>query len=315
MPPIDHILIIGFGGPTNSEEIHPFLKQVAQGRNIPEERLKIVAHHYEAIGGRSPYNEAVFRFAQLLRGNSELEFGIPPIFVGMRHWHPFLHETLSEIKRAGLRSGLGIILAPHRSIASCGRYKDNIDEARKQAQASEVEYRYLKPWFDRPLFIQAQAEQVRKVLEKVECPGRRENHLIFTAHSIPVAVLSQCDSCRYDQEFETSCRLIAKALGRSEWTLAYQSRSGNPRDPWLEPDILSVLRELKAKGEKEVIVVPLGFVCDNAEILYDLDREAKAEAERLGLRFLRVPTVIEHPKFVRLFCDLIYNECVIPACL
>ena len=301
----DHILVIGFGGPTKPEEVKPFLEEVTRGLNIPEPRLKEVLHHYEVIGGASPYNQYTFRLFYKLQ-DALGENGVSlPLFIGMRNWHPFLKDAMREIQKRGLKRGIGVILAPHRSEASFDKYLRNVEEAKKAVEAHEITYEYLRPWHDHPFLIQAQAEEVRKVLEPLGPEEGREAHLLFSAHSIP---LEMAKKCRYAEEVEISSSLVARELNRSQWSVAWQSRSGSPREPWLGPDVCSVIRELKEKGKRVVALVPIGFLCDNAEVLYDLDVEARREAEKIGIKYLRASTVTDHPKFVAMFTELI-KEC------
>lgn len=302
MTGFDHILIIGFGGPENREEIMPFLEHVTRNRNIPEARLQEVARHYEKVGGFSPYNAYTFQLADKLKASLLAEGMGLPVFVGMRNWHPFLDVTLSDIKIRGLKKGLGIILAPHRSETSYERYIQNVKDARQAVEAEGIEYQYLKPWHDHPLFIQAQADEVKKVLDALASAEQKEVHLLFSAHSIP---LNMSGCAGYRDEFRRSSELVASELGVNRWSLAYQSRSGNPREAWLEPDVLSAIRQLAEKGEKRVALVPVGFLCDNVEVLYDLDVEAKEAAEKAGIQYLRARTVTDNPKFVAMLKTLI----------
>ena len=295
----DHVLVIGFGGPTKPEEVRPFIEEVARGFNIPEARLKEVERHYEAIGGRSPYNELTFKLVSQLEESLKQNRFRVPVFVGMRNWHPFLKETISEIKERGLKKGVGVILAPHRSEVSFERYLKNVEEARRAVGAEEIEYEYLPSWHAHPLFIQAQAEFVGKIYDPLTAEEKGSTHLLFTAHSIPVAM---AEKSRYVEEIKESSSLVVRALQVSHWGVAYQSRSGSPREPWLGPDLLTVIRELK---QKTVLLVPIGFLCDNAEVLYDLDIEAKEAAGKSGVRYLRAPTVTGHPKFTALLTELI----------
>ncbi len=305
----DHVLIIGFGGPTRREDIRPFLEHVARGRNIPEERLKEVLHHYERVGGFSPYNAYTFQLAEKLKTALQAEGAALPVFVGMRNWHPFLDETLSEIKIRGLKRGAGIILAPHHCETSYERYIQNVDEARKAVGAVETQYQYLKPWHDHPLFVQAQADEVKKILDTLSPAEQKRAHFLFSAHSIP---LDMPGCTRYQEEFRQSSTLVSSELGLSRWSIAYQSRSGNPRQPWLEPDVVSVIKQLAEKGEKRVVLVPVGFLCDNVEVLYDLDVEAKEEAQKAGIHYLRARTVADHPKFVSMLKTLILEASLAP---
>jgi len=332
----DHVLIIGFGGPTKNEEILPFLRQVAKGRNIPETRLKEVGHHYERVGGSSPYNGCVFQLAARLKDALQNQGQPRPVFVGMRNWHPFLHETLAEIKKLGLKQGIGVILAPHRCEASYERYIQDVDDARRTVGAGgrvgeeEILYQYLKPWHDHPLFIQAQADEARKILGGFSPDARSETYVLFSAHSIP---LDMPGCAGYQEEILESCKLVAAGLGVADWSLAYQSRSGGRLDrpprpngpglgdpaasgrlirPWLEPDVTLVIKSLAGKGKKRVLVIPIGFLCDNVEVLYDLDVEAREEAEKCGLQYFRAKTVTDHPKFVAMLQSLLSEFCPVP---
>ena len=292
---IDHVLLIGFGGPQKPEEVRPFLQRLTQGTRIPDSRIQEVARHYELTGGFSPYNRHAERLFEKIRqelrsGGTEI-----PLFLGMRNWNPFLADVLREIAAKGLRRGLAVVLAPHRSEASFGRYVASLEAACLEAGAV-VEYETLRPWHDHPLFIRAQAEQARPLLP----PAGGAAHLLFTAHSIPVEMAR---ACAYEAEIQASSRLVAGLLGTPEWSVAYQSRSGSPAQPWLEPDILDVIR-VRPAGPP-VMAVPIGFLFDHTEVLYDLDMEARTAAEGRRLRFLRAPTVMDHPSFVRMFTDLI----------
>ena len=302
MPKFDHILVIGFGGPTQPSEIRPFLQIVTQGRNIPQDRLESVAHHYEAIGGSSPYNEYTFRLIRSLEINLKKEGIDLPVFTGMRNGHPFLKETLIEIKQKNLKYGIALILAPHRSEASYDRYIQNVMDAKKEAGAVEIEYCGVSPWHNHPKFITAQAEQIIQTLKPISSETRAIIQTIFTAHSIPVSMAAQS---KYVEEFLTSSRLIAEKLSLKDWIHAYQSRSGNPFDPWLDPDVCDIIKALGAQGKKNVLIVPVGFLCDNAEVLFDLDIEARAEAEKRSINFLRTSTVMDHPSFVSMWVELI----------
>jgi len=301
----DHVLLIGFGGPTRPEEVKPFLEEVTRGLRIPEARLKEVAHHYERTGGSSPYNAHAFQLMEKLKPSLTAAGVTLPVFIGMRNWHPFLKETMQEIRQRGLKKGIGVICAPHRSPASFEKYLNNVEEAKQNAGAQEIRYDYLKPWHDHPLFIQAQAGHVRAVLDLLGPPERRAAHLLFSAHSIP---LEMAQACRYEQEFKESSALVAQELAHPAWSIAYQSRSGNPRQPWLEPDVPAALRQLKAEGKRHVVLVPIGFLFDHTEVLYDLDSEARLEAERIGLKYSRASTVMDHPQFVSMFTRLIQEQ-------
>ena len=290
----DHALLIGFGGPERPEEVRPFLEQLTRGTRIPEERLREVESHYRVTGGFSPYNA----HARCLFGKLQEQLEIP-LFLGMRNWQPFLADTLRGIADHGLRSGLAVVLAPHRSEASFGRYLESLQSAVREAGVP-VEYRTLPPWHEHPGFVGAQAERIRPLWS--DGAGR---HLLFTAHSIP---LEMAKTSSYAEEIEASSRSVALMLKTSRWSVAYQSRSGPPGQPWLEPNVRAEIRRLKTEGVSAVVVVPIGFLFDHTEVLYDLDVEAKQTADREGLIFLRAPTVMDHPQFVRMFAELIKEQ-------
>ena len=302
MSAFDSILLIAFGGPEKPEDIRPFLEIVTAGRRIPPERLEEVAHHYELIGGRSLLNELTFLQAAALGRLLARDGMSRPVYVGMRNWHPFLHETLGEMKDKGHRRALGIILSSFQTEASWERYVGDVAAAREKLGPGAPEVRYAPPWFDHPRFIEAMVDRVSDALSQV-APARREaTPLIFTAHSVPTAM---ADGSPYVEQFKAASRSVAERLDHLRWTVAYQSRSGSPNDPWLEPDISDVLRGLAKEGVGEVVVAPIGFVCDHVEVLYDLDVEARRVAEALGLGFHRATAVNDHPAFVEMLADLV----------
>jgi ferrochelatase len=297
--PPDAVLLIAFGGPTGPAEIRPFLENVARGRRIAPERLDEVAHHYERMpGGRSPLNDRTFAQARALAAALERAGRAVPVFVGMRNWHPFLHETLAEMAGRGVRRALGIILSPLRTEASWERYIRDVEEAR----AGAPEIVFAPTWSAHPRFLDAVADRARRAFEDVPEGERRWTPLVFTAHSIPVPM---ADASPYVTELTAAARAVAARLDHPRWALAYQSRSGNPGDPWLEPDILDVLKSLAGDGERHVVVVPIGFVCDHVELLYDLDVEAAAAARALGLALHRASAVNDHPAFIAMLVDLV----------
>jgi ferrochelatase len=298
---IDHLLVIGFGGPPRAEDVRPFLQFVAQGAPIPPERLAEVERHYHATGGGSPYNAHTQRLVDRLRERLREDGVALPVFLGLRNWHPFLQETIRDIAAQRLSRGLGIVLAPHRSEVSYERYRRNVEEAMAQAAAPQLAYTYLRPWHEEPGFIEAQADRVRAALAALSPAARAQVHLLFSAHSIPVEMARRC---QYEAEYRRSCELVAQALGQTAWSLAYQSRSGSPRQPWLEPDVETMLERLQGEGVRRIALVPIGFLSDHTEVLYDLDVEAQAAAQRLGMAYVRASTVMDHPAFVAMLSRL-----------
>lgn len=300
--PYQAILLIAFGGPTCPEEIRPFLARVTKGIPIPAARLEEVAHHYEAVGGKSPLNEITFRQANALKNflNNKL-----PVYVGMRNAAPFFVDTLKQMAAAGVTRALGFILSSHRTEASWERYQENIADARAELGGSAPEVDYCDGWHDHPLFIQSWTELIQTAANGIHADQRQSTPLIFTAHSLPTAMAGRSP---YVEQLTTSAQLIATKLNHPQWSLAYQSRGGRPSDPWFEPDIGQATRALAAQGEKQIIVAPIGFVCDHVEVLYDLDIEAKQIADGLGVELIRASCPNDHPTFVRMMADVIDSQ-------
>jgi ferrochelatase len=302
---IDAVLLIAFGGPTAPQEVRPFLANVTRGRSIPAERLEEVAHHYARMpGGRSPLTDLTLAQARALAGALAAAGRALPVFVGMRNWHPYLGETLARMGGQGVRQALGIILSPLRTEASWERYMTDVAEARAATPAAP-EIVFAPAWSAHPRFIDAVAGCARAAFDHVPAAQRVGTALIFTAHSVPLAM---ADASPYVADFTAAARAVGSQLGHVRWSLAYQSRSGSPREPWLEPDINDVLRLLAAAGERHAVVVPIGFVCDHVEVLYDLDVEARATAAAAGVALHRAATVNDHPDFTAALADLVLRH-------
>jgi ferrochelatase len=298
----DSVLLIAFGGPEKMEDVQPFLANVTKGRPVPPQRLKEVIHHYAMFNGRSPLNEITFRQARALQRLLDREGPRLPVYVGMRNWQPYFHEILAQMARDGVRHTLGVILSAQQSEAGWDRYKENIATAREQVGAHALTVEYAPGWCDHPLFIEAVTDLTQQAFAQIPTERWEQVPLVFTAHSVPVAMPG---TPTYVQQVETGARLIAAKVGHAWWSVAYQSRSGDPRTPWLEPDIRAVLPQLAAEGAHEVIIVPLGFVCDHIEVLYDLDIEARQIAAKHGLNLIRAGTVNDHPIFIRMLADVV----------
>jgi protoporphyrin/coproporphyrin ferrochelatase len=297
--PYGAVILIGFGGPTSLNEIRPFLDRVTAGRPIPRERYEEVVHHYEAIGGRSPFNAITGRQAAALGERLAREGVKIPVVLGMRNTPPWLEDALRDLGQSGVRRALGFVLAAHRCEASWDRYLRNVDEARERVGPCAPVVDYLGEWHAHPLFIEAAADRVTEALARLGPAARERAHLIFTAHSIPAAMAA---ASPYVEQLRESARLITQRLGRPQWTLAFQSRSGSPRDPWLEPDVSDVLRGLEGQS---AVVAPIGFICDHVEVLYDLDVEAARVAREADVTMVRAATVGEHPRFIEMIAALI----------
>ncbi len=295
----DAILLVAFGGPERPEDIRPFLAEVVRGRRVAPNRIEEVAHHYERIGGRSPLNELTFGQAAALGALLRARGDKRKIYVGMRNWTPWIADTLAMMAADGVRDAVTVLLSPHATEASRARYLEALEEGRAGLGTRAPSLRFVGPWFEHPGFVAAAAARTADALATVE---RADATIVFTAHSVPTAMAAESP---YVAEITASARAVAARLGHRRWQLAWQSRSGSPREPWLEPDVNDALRALAASGITDVVVVPIGFVCDHVEVLYDLDVEARATAAALGLRFARAATVSDHPDFIAALADVI----------
>ena len=300
----DSILIVGFGGPERPDDVMPFLENVTRGRNVPRERLLEVAEHYHHFGGISPINAQVRELIAVLRRDLDQAGIALPIYWGNRNWHPMLADTLAQMTAAGHKRSLAVVLAAYSSYSSCRQYLEDIERARASAGADAPQVDKVRVFYNHPLFIEANSDRVREALGKIPEERRSSAHLAFTAHSIPVSMARNCD---YERQLTDTCRLVAEAVevGTARWRLVYQSRSGRPQDPWLEPDILDHLRERKDQGLRDVVIHPIGFLSDHVEVLFDLDEEARRLSDELGLNMVRSRTVGVHPAFVAMLRDLI----------
>lgn len=299
------ILLIAFGGPVSPEDIRPFLARVLRGHPVPPERVEEVVRHYLAVGGRSPIHDITLQQARCLEEMLRGRGLFLPVYVGMRHSRPFLREALDQMVSDGVKRALGFILSPHRTEASWERYQKDVEEARFELGGAAPDIDYCSGWHAHPLFIEAVADRVGSALEKVTAEARGATPLVFTAHSVPLAMAARS---LYVEQVEESSRLVAEQLGHGRWSVAYQSRSGNPNEPWLEPDIGRVISAMAGQGATEVVVCPIGFVCDHVEVLYDLDVEAKEIAEAAGVRFFRARSLNDHPAFIRMMAEVIEEK-------
>jgi ferrochelatase len=287
----DALLLVSFGGPERREDVIPFLENVLRGRNVPRERMLRVAEHYYEFDGKTPINaQNRALIAALTREFAEWGPHLP-IYWGNRNWHPLLPDTLRQMAADGVNRALAFVTSAFSSYSGCRQYRENI------AQAGGLVVDKLRVFYNHPGFIEAMVDRCREALE-----GRPNAHLIFTAHSIP---LSMAQTSRYKEQLQESCRLVAGGLGRGDWRLVYQSRSGSPTQPWLEPDIGEYLKQV---ASKEVVIAPIGFLSDHMEVLYDLDKEARHICESLGIGMARAATVGVHPKFVSMIRDLVLER-------
>lgn len=301
--PYDAILVVSFGGPEGPDEVLPFLENVLRGKNVPRERMLEVAEHYQHFGGVSPINsQNRALIAALVEELKEYDLDLP-VYWGNRNWHPLLTDTLRQMAEDGIQRALGFFTSAYSSYSSCRQYREDIIRAQAEVGPLAPQVDKLRVYYNHPGFIEPMLEQTRAVLSQVPESRRAQVELVFTAHSIP---LSMAENCRYEVQLREASRLVSEGVGIDRWRLVYQSRSGPPQQPWLEPDICDTLQEIAEQGTaQDVLVVPIGFISDHLEVLYDLDTEAQQRATELGLNMLRVATVGHHWRFVRMIRELI----------
>jgi ferrochelatase len=299
----DAVLIVSFGGPQGRDDIRPFLANVLRGRRVAPERVEEVAHHYELFDGVSPLTELTQRQADGLRQRLAGAGHELPVYVGMRNWHPFLADTLKRMHADGVRRAIGFIAAAHHSYSSCQQYRENVASAQKvlREEGGHVDITFVDSWFDHPQFIAANASHIRDALSRLPAAVRERARIVFTAHSIPK---SMAEASQYEHQLSASCDAIAERVGLT-WALVYQSRSGRPQDPWLEPDVCDYLRREHAQGLAAAVLCPVGFVCDHIEVLYDLDREAADVCASIGLPMVRAAAVNDDPLFLDMMADVV----------
>lgn len=330
----DALIVISFGGPDKPEDVLPFLENVLRGRNVPRERMLEVAEHYYHVGGKSPINEQ--NRALIAAIEKELAEHGPklPVYCGNRNWHPFLADTLRQMAADGVKRALAFFTSAYSSYSGCRQYLENIVTAQEEVGPSAPQIDKLRVFFNHPGFVEPMIESTRAAFERLSVERRDEALLVFTAHSIPTAMAA---GCRYEAQLREACRLVGEGVHRTSWRLVYQSRSGPPQQSWLGPDIGDYLRDVASKvdvtgpgecsaesssgGESvtarphpsplpkgegaDIVVVPIGFISDHLEVLYDLDTEAQKLCGELGINMIRAATVGTHPRFISMIRELI----------
>ncbi len=302
----DAVLLVSFGGPESKEEVIPFLENVLRGRNIPRERMLTVAEHYYHFEGKSPINQQTRELIAALE--TELQHNGPklPVYWGNRNWHPLLPDTLRKMKQDGIRRAVAFVTSAYSSYSGCRQYREDIARAQSEVGPDAPEVDKLRAFFNHPAFIEVTVERVREALQAVPPDARGNLQIIYTAHSIPLSMANTSD---YVKQLEEVRRLVSGALGQQNDVLVYQSRSGVPGQPWLEPDILDYLREVKSKNlASAVVLAPISFISDHMEVLYDLDVEARQLCDSLSLPMTRAKTVGVHPKFIGMIRELILER-------
>ncbi|HYB45970.1 MAG TPA: ferrochelatase [Streptosporangiaceae bacterium] len=317
MPAYDAFLLVSFGGPEGPADVMPFLENVTRGRGVPRERLAAVAEHYYAFGGVSPINQQCRDLLAAVRADFAVG-GLPlPLYWGNRNWAPYLTDVVRAMTDDGVRRAVAFVTSAYSSYSSCRQYLDDIERARSAAGPGAPAIDKIRRFYNHPGFIGPFADNARAALAKLPAEVRGEAHLVFTAHSVPVAMAEASGprGGRYVTELTEAARLTAQRIGdgRHPWSLAYQSRSGSPRVPWLEPDVNDHLGVLAKSGTRAVVVIPVGFVFDHMEVRHDLDVEAAQTAGSLGLAFARAATPGASPRFASMITDLVRERMARPG--
>jgi protoporphyrin/coproporphyrin ferrochelatase len=300
----DALLLVSFGGPNGPADVIPFLENVLRGKNVPHERMLEVAGHYYHFGGVSPINEQNLQLKAALESHLEVAGPKLPIYWGNRNWHPMLADTLQQMKNDGVQRCLALMTSAFSCYSGCRQYREDLARALEQVGGGLVIHK-LRVFFNHPGFIRPMVRRTAELYEAWTDVQRANGKILFCAHSIPNAMAS---NSAYETQLREASRLVADQVGLSseQWEMVYQSRSGPPSQPWLEPDVCDRIRQLHtSENIAQVLIVPIGFVSDHLEVLYDLDTEAKTLCEELGIGFQRALTVGSDPEFVAALGDLI----------
>ncbi len=297
----DAILVMSFGGPEGMDDVLPFLENVTRGRNIPRERLVEVGHHYELFGGVSPINAQNRTLITALEAELA-EHGIHlPVYFGNRNWHPMIEDTVRQMRDDGIQNALAFFTSGFSCYSGCRQYREDIIRACAGVD-NAPSFDKIRVFYNHPGFILPNVENLQAALNQFPPERRADVRVAFTAHSIP---LTMAQNSAYEAQLKEACRIVAEQAGIVHYELVYQSRSGAPHIPWLEPDILDHMEALAQDGMSNLIIHPIGFISDHMEVLYDLDTEAVDKAAELEMTMIRAATVGTHPRFVAMIRELI----------
>ncbi len=305
-PPIDAILLVSFGGPEGPDDVLPFMQNVTAGRGIPEARLAEVSRHYlEHFGGVSPINDQARALKAALEGVLAEDGPGLPVYWGNRNWHPLLSDVLPQMAADGVRHALEVVTSAFPSYSGCRQYREDVWRNRGDVTVTKMRHYWAEDGFTAPM--------ARAVQDALPSP---EATVLFTAHSIPTSMNATSGPAggAYEKALTEASSQVMAEVGQNPWQLVWQSRSGPPQVPWLEPDVGDRLEQLYADGVREVVMVPIGFTSDHVEVLYDLDIEAQARARATmpELVLTRAATVGTDPQFVRMLRDLVVERLEAP---
>jgi ferrochelatase len=299
----DALLYLSFGGPESRDDVIPFLENVLRGKNVPRQRMLEVAEHYYHFDGVSPINRQNRDLIAALQQELQTNGPSLPIYWGNRNWHPMLSDTLRQMQEDGIQRALAFFTSAFSSYSGCRQYREDIQRSQQEIGAGAPEIDKLRAYFNHPGFIEASAARVQTAVENISAAEGDPVRILFTAHSIPHAMAA---NCQYERQLLETAGLVSAAVGHSDWKLVYQSRSGPPSQPWLEPDICDYIQQMHADGERcRIVIAPIGFISDHMEVLFDLDIEARQVCDELGVQMVRAETVGTHPRFVTMIRELI----------
>jgi protoporphyrin/coproporphyrin ferrochelatase len=302
--PYDSFLLVSFGGPEGPDDVMPFLENVLRGKNVPRERMLEVAEHYSHFGGVSPINAQNRELLAAIKDEFAASGVDLPVYWGNRNWHPLFADTLRQMRDDGCKRTLAFFTSMFSCYSGCRQYRENIIAARDEVGPDAPHIDKLRMGFNHPGFIEPMAANVREAVASID--GDSTTQVLFTAHSIPN---SMADNCNYEKQLREACRLVAEHADVSRWRLVFQSRSGPPQQPWLEPDVCDAIEELDDSDRiDKVVVVPIGFVSDHMEVLFDLDEEAAQLCDQHGIQMARAKTVGTHPRFVTMIRELVQER-------
>jgi ferrochelatase len=308
MSDYDALLLVSFGGPEGPDEVMPFLENVLRGKPVPRERMLEVAEHYQHFGGVSPINEQNRQLIAALRADFAANGLDLPIYWGNRNWAPFLPDALRQMADNGVKRALAFFTSAFSSYSGCRQYRENIAVAQAEVGPIAPAIDKLRVFYNHPGFVEPMVESLRSAIQRLPSQGPLDTKVLFTAHSIP---LSMASNCRYELQLAEACRLVAEGAGLNpgSWELVYQSRSGSPHQPWLEPDVCDRIEQLHSESNvKQLVIVPIGFISDHMEVLFDLDTEARELCQRLAIPMQRAATVGTHPRFVTMIRELVVER-------
>jgi len=301
----DALLLLSFGGPEGPDQVMPFLENVTRGRGIPPERLVSVAEHYLHFGGVSPINGINRALISQIQTELADRGEDLPVYFGNRNWHPFIEETVASMAADGIARAAVFSTSAWGGYSGCTQYQEDIARARDTVGAGAPELTKLRQYFDHPLLIAMFADAIAEAAATLPADLRDQARLVFTAHSIPLRAADRCGPDLYPRQVAYSSSLVAAAAGYTDYDQVWQSRSGPPSVPWLEPDVADHVSALAGAGTKAVIVCPIGFVADHIEVIWDLDSELAQQAAELGIAIARATTPNAQPRFARLALDLL----------